>query len=294
MAGMRLEFAQFGHFDSFNIYRSLTPMDINNMPPPIASGISTMFYVDTEVDDYERHHYRIGVVRAGELLISDEVVSELNATVPSSDIPEDYILRYDFNGDSLDGSLNRLDGVMTGSIAFENGRKAGSLCLKFSNGCVRTPSVLPINSNKMTVSFWFKTTKKSGSNWMFELSDNSNSRPQSWRVFHGGTASEITSQVLSGNVSGSNALINSSGIWQHCLISIDKAYSAEVGHNIYINNEKTSVPAQNTLITGNFINYIMYIGQRNASQLPFDGSMQDIRIYNRLLTDAERTQLFEE
>ena len=49
MAGIRLEWAQFGDFDSFDVLRSGSPMDINALPSPLVTGLPTMFYVDTEL-----------------------------------------------------------------------------------------------------------------------------------------------------------------------------------------------------------------------------------------------------
>lgn len=52
MAGIRLEFAQFGHFDSFEIIRSITSMvgiADADLPAPIATGLKTMYYVDSNV-----------------------------------------------------------------------------------------------------------------------------------------------------------------------------------------------------------------------------------------------------
>ena len=43
MAAIRLEFAQFGHFDSFDVIRSITSMvgiaDVD-LPTPITTGLS--------------------------------------------------------------------------------------------------------------------------------------------------------------------------------------------------------------------------------------------------------------
>ena len=74
MAGIRLEFAQFGDFDSFDIHRSLTPMtDVNNLPPPIVTDLLTMFYVDTMVVEGATYYYRVVAWRDGDKAVSDEI-----------------------------------------------------------------------------------------------------------------------------------------------------------------------------------------------------------------------------
>ena len=49
MPSVRLEFSQFGKFDSFDIVRSSNPLDFENLPAPIATGIVKPYYVDTTV-----------------------------------------------------------------------------------------------------------------------------------------------------------------------------------------------------------------------------------------------------
>lgn len=80
MAGVRIEFAQFGSFDSFSIYRSNTPMNVNNLPAPIATGLATMYYVDDTVVEGLTYHYRVSVARGSDTMLSDEV----EYTIPSA------------------------------------------------------------------------------------------------------------------------------------------------------------------------------------------------------------------
>lgn len=81
MLGNRLEFSQFGHFNYFSVCRSLTPMDPANLPTPIATGLTTMYYFDSDVlDVLDRNlYYRVLVHRDDEVLISDEVMIKAQA-----------------------------------------------------------------------------------------------------------------------------------------------------------------------------------------------------------------------
>lgn len=62
MAGVRLEFAQFGHFDYFNIYRNSVSTAIENLEQPIGTS-STMYYEDLTTEPNNDYYYRIGVIR---------------------------------------------------------------------------------------------------------------------------------------------------------------------------------------------------------------------------------------
>ena len=59
MAGIRLEWAQFGDFDSFGIIRSSAPTNLASLPAPLVTGLSTMFYVDTTVVGGATYYYRV-------------------------------------------------------------------------------------------------------------------------------------------------------------------------------------------------------------------------------------------
>lgn len=77
MAGIRLEWAQFGSFDSFDVVRSLSPMsDISNLPTPIVTGLQKMFYADTTVVEGAAYYYRVVAWRDGVSEISSEIKVE--------------------------------------------------------------------------------------------------------------------------------------------------------------------------------------------------------------------------
>lgn len=73
MAGIRLEWAQFGDFDSFDVIRSDAPMDINALPSPIATNLPTMYHVDTTVVDGATYYYRVVAWRDGVSKMSGEI-----------------------------------------------------------------------------------------------------------------------------------------------------------------------------------------------------------------------------
>jgi hypothetical protein len=76
MAGIRIEWGQFGHFDSFDVIRSYTPLanipDVN-LPPPIATSLKSMYYVDTTVVLGEVIYYKIRAWQGSSYIVSDEI-----------------------------------------------------------------------------------------------------------------------------------------------------------------------------------------------------------------------------
>ncbi len=74
--GIRLEFAQLGHFTSFDVIRSMVSMasvaDVD-LPTPIATGLKSMYYVDSDVVEGLTYYYKIRVWRGAESFISSEL-----------------------------------------------------------------------------------------------------------------------------------------------------------------------------------------------------------------------------
>lgn len=90
MPGIRLEFAQFGDFDSFDVIRSTSSMsgiaDVD-LPSPIVTGLTTMYYVDTAVVIGATYYYKVRVNRDGVSIVSDET----SLTVQLGDQYWDYV-----------------------------------------------------------------------------------------------------------------------------------------------------------------------------------------------------------
>lgn len=75
MPGVKLEWAQFGDFDSFDIIRSATSMlevPDENLPEPIAVNIQKMYYFDNLVTEGSTYFYKIRVWRDGVARVSNE------------------------------------------------------------------------------------------------------------------------------------------------------------------------------------------------------------------------------
>jgi hypothetical protein len=90
MAGVRLEFAQFGHFDYFNIYRNSVSTAIENLGQPIGTS-STMYYEDLTVEPNRDYYYRAGVIRDSVENFSEEFHVK---TLIEFDPPYDLVVEF--------------------------------------------------------------------------------------------------------------------------------------------------------------------------------------------------------
>ncbi|ALF60313.1 LamG domain-containing protein [Psychrobacter urativorans] len=232
----------------------------------------------------------IGELPANRLYQGDTLIWKRKATIPT-----DYILRYDFNGDTVDKSPSGLNGIKTGTANFVAGRKQGTQCLDFVSGCVYTPAYLPVNSDKATISFWAKLLDLNRSyQCLMEIGRDGASND--FGAWLNDVVSGHIEIVTSGNsrIHVRTAATNEIQGWQHFVMTVDNSRDANNTSFIYVDNiDKTIFNANyNADISGVFNNERFYIGQRNASAFPFVGKMQDVRIYNRILTADERTALF--
>ena len=231
----------------------------------------------------------IGELPANRLYLGESLIWERKPSIPT-----DYILRYDFNGDTVDKSPSGLNGIKTGTANFVAGRKQGTQCLDFVSGCVYTPAYLPVNSDKVTISFWAKLLDLNRSyQCLMELSRTGTSNAFAvWLndVIHG-HIQFITSGE--NHLHARTAFVNEVQGWQHFVMTVDNSKNAANATFVYINNvDKTLFSAYNADNSTTFNSDILYIGTRAASRFPFVGQMQDVRIYNRILTADERTALF--
>ena len=213
-------------------------------------------------------------------------------------VPKDYILSYKFNGNLLDNSVNALNGIKTGTANFVTGRKVGTQALSFVSGGVRTAKVLPINNDKITISFWINTVVSNTESIVFEtsVSTNTNLDAVAGILNHSTSILDVYHRSNTANKL-THTPITLDGTYQHVLIEIDKSKDANNEQKVYINNGANSASLDNDFAgdaTGVFANHVIYIGQRSGGIAPFVGKLQDFKVYNRILSASERTALFNE
>lgn len=74
-----------GLFHSINYYRSESPLDINNMPPPVATGITELNYTDADAESGKIYYVRFGSVKADIEKISDQITVSTGGIIEYAD-----------------------------------------------------------------------------------------------------------------------------------------------------------------------------------------------------------------
>lgn len=179
-----------------------------------------------------------------------------------------------------------------------SGRKAGEYCAVFNGSqSIKTTTNLPVNSDKVTIAFWMKTAQTSAGLFV-ELSENwSAAGTNAFAVFANGVTvnkmyiGEQTTNTVR-NIRQSTADINDN-TWKHIAVVINRANSTATKITLYINGVSAgTTAATNGTTTGNFVNNILYIGQRGGASLGFIGQLAYLKIYNYPFTAGEVSTLY--
>ncbi|MDF7801033.1 hypothetical protein P4C99_16270 [Pontiellaceae bacterium B1224] len=209
------------------------------------------------------------------------------------------IASYPFNGNAADESGNGNDGTVNGATLTTDrfGNESSAYLFDGVDDFVVVPdaSDLRLSGTDFTVSLWLNesernasyndailTKRGSGSNngWFSGILGNANSSS---------VRGKLTYQVSAGaDPGGYSASVLSLSEWHHTVM----AYSvSNQTLSIYIDgqldSEHMGIPSPNAATTAN-----MYIGLDSAAQgYAFHGTIDDVRIYNRMLSASEISAL---
>ena len=206
------------------------------------------------------------------------------------------ILDLDFQNNFIDKSPSALTMVQgQGLPTFElSGRKAGEYCAVFNGSqSIKTNTNLPINSDKVTIAFWIKTTQTAGA-IVAELSINTNSNNAFSVYINDNVANSIQFNSQNTGENKSTRTGANNGTWKHFVAVIDRAQNGANEILIYENGTlvKFTKPAS-TDNSGNFVNNILYIGQRGGSSAGFNGSLTKYKVFNQVPTDEQAMEMYQ-
>ena len=210
-------------------------------------------------------------------------------------VPAGLVSWYPFNGNANDSSGNGNNGTNNGATLtldrFGNAGKAFSFDGISNN--LNTNYAPPIND--ISISVWF-TTKTQGPNYsLFSTSTISNNQYFAAYLNTSNQPEFAFSRLTANSMTGHIATAMSNSNWHHLVITRTNGsvnmYLDGVGQVIiYTQNVGSLVGSISTGVP-------LYCGANYAGgQLAsfYQGALDDIRIYNRVLTQSEVTQLYQE
>ena len=159
---------------------------------------------------------------------------------------------------------------------------------------LKTNANFNINSDKVSISFWLKTSQ-TASAIVLELSNNYNNYSAFTAIINDLHPNKINiaDHTTAYNIGYSSVNINDNN-WHHIVTTTDRSQSGINQNRIYVDgslsyNQNTSYKND---LNGLFGNLPLFIGQQNGSIFGFNGKLKFLKVFNYPLSTTEITNLF--
>ncbi len=161
---------------------------------------------------------------------------------------------------------------------------------------IKTNANFNTGTDKVSISFWMKTSQTAGSA-VLELSSDYNNF-NAFAVFINDLlpnrveiADHVSTYIY--NVGNSATNINNN-TWRHIVLTIDRTLVGNQQNKIYLDGvlsyiQNTSIQ---TYLNGQWALNPLFIGQRGGNSIGFNGQLKFLKIFNRILSETEITNLY--
>lgn len=203
---------------------------------------------------------------------------------------------------AADSSGNNNTGTLTNGPTWTAGQLDNAVSFDGIDDAVNIgPSIDLSGTNVVTVSFWMKWNSFANDDDLaMEFSTNLNENNGVFAMDPNSSAPALGSFAVTLRNGG---LYNcayftrpSAGEWHHYVFVMDMGQGSALGeHTHYVDGVSQSLsacPGASADLSGNFGNFPLYFMSRAGSSLFGAGSLDDVRVYNRALSAAEITQLY--
>jgi len=212
-------------------------------------------------------------------------------TIFEENATDSLVAFYPFNGNAIDSTNNKNNGTVNGAVLTTNRLGIANSAYSFNgvNNYISIPSSssLNISTDKLTIASWVKANTLNGYQQILSKAINIDDASREFGMYlsSGNLAFETSTTNGRFDVTSSNSVTNQ---WAFLVSTYDG-----VALNYYING----ILVNSTPQSGNIINnsYDLKIGMfGDGIQSPFNGAIDDIRIYNRAISQNEIDYLFHE
>lgn len=245
----------------------------------IARNITTTAFVDNTVASGVQYYYAL---RAVDKALNRSVYSkEVSASASGAN---DLVAQFQFEGNTMDSTLNLNHGAPYGTTAFVQGKVGtNSLSLNGSNAFVQLPSNVA-NSKEITIAAWVYWRGSTGWQRIFDfgndqtqymfMTPNTGSGQLRFAIKNGGAEQQINTTALS------------VAKWTHVAITL-----SATGARLYVNGKLATESAAITILPIDIKPILNYIGRSQFSDPLFNGNIDDFRVYNYSLSATEVAQV---
>ena len=160
---------------------------------------------------------------------------------------------------------------------------------------LKTNANFVIGTDKVSISFWMKTSQTVLGN-ILELSNDFNNNNAFSSFINDLVANKIAiyDHNSAGNNYGTSAININDNTWRHIVLIIDRSKVGSQQNSIYVNGILSYVQSNPNQVdlNGNFGLFPLFIGQRGGSLYGFNGQMKFLKIFNYPLSQTEITNLY--
>ncbi|MDP6845898.1 MAG: LamG domain-containing protein [Candidatus Nanoarchaeia archaeon] len=198
---------------------------------------------------------------------------------------ENLIAYYQFENNSFDSSGKGYDGTNNGGI-FDSDSKVGSysLSLDGSSSYVALPSEINLSGSSTTIAFWFKANNVNGLGRFISKANGVQDDEHWWKVGLNNSqlegllkTSSSTSQIIGGSLSTET--------WTHGVMIYN---GSEM--RLYVDGSQVAMQVKTGAIDVDD-SIEIWIGANPDGTNYYDGLIDDLRIYNRSLSNEEIADL---
>ena len=201
----------------------------------------------------------------------------------------------DFLYSEINSIVSYLPITKNGTVTYTTDRKGGNTAIQFGSGDLTTTNNLPA-SPIWSFSFWIKTTDASSLRYFIAVNlVTAGNRELGLLIENGKIRAEINNAGQAYlNVGTAPTIINNNN-WHHVVVILDSTQAASNEIKIWIDNiAQTLTKSYNSDTSGNFINKGLIFGRASSNFNYFKGALDDVKIFNRPLTQTEITNLYNE
>jgi len=186
-----------------------------------------------------------------------------------------------------DDTLDPHNGTISGSI-WSDGKTGNALTFDGTDDQVSFGDVLDMGTGNRSISLWFKTAQTGTNKCLLSKGYSCTGNQHAIYLYNGNLLCLI-------DVSGTDRIVNSGlavndGNWHHAVVTIDRNASMK----LYLDGAlkattdismEAAVNAQNS--------YSFYLGRSNIAGQYFQGSIDDVKIYEKALNATEVNNLYD-
>jgi hypothetical protein len=212
--------------------------------------------------------------------------------------PANLIAWWPFDGDGGD-IVGTNNGTLVGSPVFETGKVGQAMIFDVVNDEMDVPASASLNvgaSDGFTIETWLKPRDLQAQQPIVEWSDGTNPGVHFWYSqaggISGGPGSLFANVIDNSNVShflGSVGGLLVTGVWQHVGLTYDKL--SGIG-SLFLNGNVVTQRNLGTFIPRTQPPLQVFVGRRPGQGFRMAGSLDELSIYNRVLSAIEMQSVF--